>query len=445
MKNIQIHTLGCKINQYESASFLSSFEALGHRIVASGCNSDVIVINTCSVTNKAGAQSRHAIRKSLRDNPQAKIVITGCHAEVAAEQLKAMEEMQGRSACIIGNADKHLLVDAALEENHGDNQGIYSIYTPVNEQRRITPLPVRTFGSRTRAYLRIQDGCNSFCSYCIVPHTRGRSRSLEIDDVRRQAEVFAEEGYREIVVSGIHVGYYGADLADNIDIAGIMEQLCHTTPQIRYRLSSIEPVEISEKLLAVMAENDNFMPHLHIPLQSGSDDILLRMNRRYSTSRFAETVDLCQRSIADLAVGIDILAGFPGETDEQFSSTYSFLEDLTFTYLHVFPYSMRPGTPAAGFPDQVASHVKGHRVTHLRRLGEQKKQQYYSRFLGQARPVLVEGKRNKNGRLKGFTDNYIPLSFAGDDRYHNAIVPVRLEKMNATTLEGSIIPGDHER
>lgn len=441
MKNIEIHTLGCKINQYESASFLSSFEALGHRIVSSGGNSDVIVINTCSVTNKAGAQSRHAIRKSLRDNPLAKIVITGCHAEVAAKQLKALEEMQGRTACIVGNADKHLLVEAALADNHG----VHSIHTPVYEQRYISPLPVRNFGSRTRAYLRIQDGCDSFCSYCIVPHTRGRSRSLGIDDVLRQAKVFADEGYREIVVSGIHVGHYGVDLADDIDIAGVMEKLCHATPRIRYRLSSIEPVEISEKLLAVMTDNDNFMPHLHIPLQSGNDDILLRMNRRYSTSRFAEIVDLCHHRIADVAVGIDILAGFPGETEEHFSSTYSFLEDLDCTYLHVFPYSMRPGTPAAEFPDQVASHVKDHRVTLLRRLSEQKKQEYYRRFVGQARPVLVEGKRYKNGHLKGFTDNYIPLSFTGDDGYHNTIVPVQLESMGATTLKGSILPGDHER
>ncbi|MFN2353419.1 MAG: tRNA (N(6)-L-threonylcarbamoyladenosine(37)-C(2))-methylthiotransferase MtaB [Desulfopila sp.] len=441
MKDIEIHTLGCKINQYESASFLSSFEARGHRIVASGSNSDVIVINTCSVTNKAGAQSRHAIRKSLRDNPRAKIVITGCHAEVAAEQLKAMEEMQGRSACIVGNADKHLLVDAALADNHG----VYSLHTPVNEQRHISPLPVRNFGGRTRAYLRIQDGCDSFCSYCIVPHTRGRSRSLGIDDVLRQAKIFAEEGYREIVVSGIHVGYYGADLADDIDIAGIMETLCHTTPRIRYRLSSIEPVEISDKLLAVMAENNNFMPHLHIPLQSGNDDILLRMGRRYSTSRFAEIVDLCNRRITDVAIGIDILAGFPGETDEQFSSTYSFLEDLDCTYLHVFPYSMRPGTPAAGFPDQVAASLKDQRVTLLRRLGEHKKQEYYTRFINQIRPVLVEGKRNAQGNLKGLSDNYIPLFFAGENSYHNTIVEVQLERMVDNTVEGSIIPTDHER
>jgi threonylcarbamoyladenosine tRNA methylthiotransferase MtaB len=435
MKKIQIQTFGCKVNQYESASFHSRFSELGHHIVSTGSESDIIVINTCSVTGKAGAQSRQAIRKAVRDNPESKIVITGCYSQMAGKELQSMPELKGKSVCIIGNGDKHILVDAAL----GEEFVPITLPAPLTKETEISPLPIRSFGNRTRAYLRIQDGCNSYCSYCIVPFTRGRSRSLTPAEVLRQAAVFADEGYREIVITGIHVGNYGMDLSEDIDISTIMNMLCRATPEIRYRLSSIEPTEISEDLLSTMAANSNFMPHLHIPLQSGSDDILLRMNRQYTTNRFAEIVDLCRNTIEDVAVGIDILAGFPGETDKHFSSTLSFLEDLDFTYLHVFPYSKRPGTPAADFPDQIAGHLKEIRVKSLRQLSDHKKESYYRRFIGSIRPVLVENKRNRTGLLKGFTDNYIPVSFKGNATLQNSVVKVQLEKADTTIITGRIV------
>lgn len=435
MKKIQINTFGCKVNQYESASFHSRFSELGHHIVSAGSESDIIVINTCSVTGKAGAQSRQAIRRAVRDNPDAKIVITGCYSQIAGKELQSMPELNGKSVCIIGNGDKHFLVDAALNEEFVP----IALPKPLADDTTISPLPIRSFGSRTRAYLRIQDGCNSYCSYCIVPYTRGRSRSLDLDQVLQQAAVFANEGYREIVITGIHVGNYGMDLSEDVNISTVMDSLCRTTPDVRYRLSSIEPTEISKDLLCAMAKHSNFMPHLHIPLQSGNDDILLRMNRRYTTRRFAETVDLCRNAVKDVAIGIDILAGFPGETDNHFSSTYSFLEDLDFTYLHVFPYSKRPGTPAADFPDQITGEVKENRVKSLRKLSDQKKEIYYQRFIGSTRPVLAENKSNRAGMLKGFTDNYIPVSFEGDDAIQNSVVDVQLEAADATTITGRIV------
>jgi threonylcarbamoyladenosine tRNA methylthiotransferase MtaB len=435
MKKIQINTLGCKVNQYESAAFHSRFEELGHQIVSPDKDADIIVINTCSVTGKAGAQSRQAIRKAIRRHPDAEIVITGCLTETATAELAAMAELQDRAVSIIGNGDKQILVDTALQE-----KSLLTIrQSPVEQQQTISRLPIQQFSGRTRAYLRIQDGCNSFCTYCIVPLTRGRSRSLPVDEVIQQAEVFARNGYQEIVITGIHVGYYGADLPGDIDIATILDKLCCATPQIRYRLSSIEPLEISEKLLDVMANNNNFMPHLHIPLQSGSDDILLRMNRRYSTSRFAAILDSCRNRIEDLALGVDILAGFPGETDVHFSNTCSFLEELDFTYLHVFPYSKRPGTPAAGFKDQVAKNIKEERTARLRQLSDGKKDAFYRRFLHTARPVLVESSRDSQGRLKGFTDNYIPVSFAGEDILKNTIVEIRLDTLEQADVQGTVI------
>lgn len=434
MKKIQINTLGCKVNQYESAAFYSQFHELGHEVLSSGQDCDIIVINTCSVTGKAGAQSRQAIRQALRNYPDARIMITGCYAQLAGNELLQLEELQGKAINIIGNGDKHLLVDAALAEECAPIQ----LPGAIEKHRTISALPVRGVGKRTRAYLRIQDGCNAFCSYCIVPLTRGRSRSLGIEEVLDQAITYADEGYREIVVTGIHIGYYGEDLETDIDIAGIMTRLCQATPQVRYRLSSIEPIEIDTALLEVLAKNSNFLPHLHIPLQSGCDDILARMNRRYSTEQFAKIVKKCQSVAADLAIGIDIMAGFPGETDEQFATTYSFLADLEFTYLHVFPYSPRPGTPAADFDHQIDGTIKEQRVNKLRQLSDLKKERFYRRFLGDSRPVLVESKRAPAGQLKGFTDNYIPVSFSGDSSLMNTVVQVEITSVNGTKSQGRL-------
>lgn len=441
MKRIQINTLGCKVNQYESTAFSSRFHELGHEIVTSGTGCDIIVINTCSVTGKAAAQSRQAIRQALRSHPDARIMITGCYAQLAGNELLKLDELQGKSVNIIGNGDKHILVDAALADEFSPIQ----LPSSVESQRAISPLPVKGFGRRTRAYLRIQDGCNAFCSYCIVPLTRGRSRSLGVAEVMKQAQTYVDEGYREIVVTGIHVGNYGLDLPDNIDIAAIMAKLCQATPEVRYRLSSIEPTEIDNQLLDVMVEKSNFLPHLHIPLQSGCDDILLQMNRRYSTGQFAKIVEKCQSVTADLAMGIDIMAGFPGETDTHFATTYSFLEGLDFTYLHVFPYSPRPGTPSADFNYQVDGKIKEQRVNALRQLSDQKKVQFYDSFKGDVRPVLVENKRCRQGQLRGFTDNYIPVAFAGSDSLMNKVVQVMIESVNGAHCQGRLSEEDHER
>ena len=433
MKKIAITTLGCKINQFESASFQSSFEAKGCSIVPFGQTADVIIINTCTVTGKAGAQSRQCIRKAVRTCPGAKIVITGCHAQMAAQELLEMEELQNNPLCIVGNGNKHLLVDTALKEEVCD---LSMLIGKISQKTSICNLPVRHFNDRTRAFLRVQDGCNSYCTYCIVPYTRGPSRSLPIAEVLAQAEIFAAEGHKEIVVTGIHAGMYGKDLKEGKDISALMEDLCRATPEIRYRLSSIEPLEIHPQMLALMGRQRNFMPHLHIPLQSGDDEVLGRMNRRYKTRQFAEVIGLCRESIPDAAIGIDILVGFPGETEENFANTESFIEDLDCTYLHVFPYSKRPGTLAATFKNQVPRSIKEERVAILRALGNRKKAHFYQRYIGGKRPVLVEGKRDEHGLLKGFTDNYIPVSFSGDDNLVNSIITVELVEIVDTNVFG---------
>jgi threonylcarbamoyladenosine tRNA methylthiotransferase MtaB len=427
-KRIIINTLGCKVNQYESASFLCAFEESGCQTAKPGEDADIIVINTCAVTAKAGAQSRQTVRRLMRRHPQAKVVITGCYAQMAANELAEMVETP---VCIIGNGNKHLLVEAALRETPCD---LTMLMGRILNKKETCSLPMKRFGDRTRAYIRVQDGCTNFCTYCIVPYTRGPSRSVSLVEVLEQTARFEKAGHKEIVVTGIHVGMYGKDLEEKCDITDLMLALCKAHPEIRFRLSSIEPQEITDRLLDAMQSCDNFMPHFHIPLQSGDDTILSRMHRGYDRETFRKVIKKCMTTFPDAAIGIDILAGFPGEGEKEFANSRQLLQELDATYFHVFPYSKRPGTPAASFKDQVPKAVSQQRVAKLRQLAETKKQTFYTRFLGTERPVLVEHKRTKDNLLTGFTDNYIPVIFSGDDNLMGSIISVHLEEITDNNI-----------
>ncbi len=429
MNKVFITTLGCKVNQFESAAFKTGFEQGGVTVVSRNEEADLIVINTCAVTAAAGAQSRQTVRQALRLNPAAKIIITGCYAELAAEELAKEKELQDRVYSLVGNSKKEGLVAGALvtlSKLSNETSSPEINMGSISKAREICHLPVRRFGERSRAYLRVQDGCESFCTYCIVPYTRGPSRSLPVKEVIEQAKIFTEEGHKEIVLTGIHLGYYGKDLTGKATLLSLLDKLTLATPQTSYRISSLEPLEINESLLSLMRERKNIQPHLHIPLQSGSDEILTRMNRRYTTHQFREVIELCHERLPDAAIGIDILAGFPGETDAHFSSAISFLQSLYYSYLHVFPYSIRPGTVAARFKEQIPKIIKDARVAELRLISDAKKNAFYESQLQQTRPVLVEGRRDSDGMLKGFTDNYIAVRFAGPDSLLNSVTSVRL-------------------
>ena len=432
-KKIIITTLGCKVNQYESASFLCGFEESGCCTVKPGEDADIVVVNTCAVTAKAGAQSRRTVRRLMRRYPHAKIVITGCYAQMAANELAEIVESP---VCIVGNGNKHLLVEAALEEKPCD---LTMLMGRILQKKETCPLPMRRFGDRTRAYLRVQDGCSNFCTYCIVPYTRGPSRSVPLAEILARAARFEEAGHREIVVTGIHVGMYGNDLEEGCNIAGLMVALCRAHPDIRFRLSSIEPQEISEQLLEAMKSCKNFMPHFHIPLQSGDDTILSRMHRGYDRETFRTVVKKCMDVFPDAAIGIDILAGFPGEGEKEFANSKKLLQEIDATYLHVFPYSKRPGTPAATFKEQVPQAVSQQRVAELRELGETKKRSFYNRFLKTERSLLVEHKRTDENKLSGYTDNYIPVVFDGDDNLMGKIVMVHLDYLEDSTVQGRLV------
>ncbi len=436
MKKVFIATLGCKVNQFESAAFSTSFIDGGYEIVKSDENADVIVINTCAVTSKAGAQSRNLIRKSFRNSPRARIVITGCYAETEADEIAELDELNGREFEIIGNSDKDLVVPKATDADLNIpefSQGA------VLAAKTITNLPVKHVKGRTRAHMRIQDGCENFCSYCIVPYTRGPSRSLSYTDVVDQCDIYLQEGFKEIVLTGIHLGHYGKDLHEGYDITLVVDKLTSEYPEMRFRISSLEPTEITDALLRLMNERSNLMPHLHIPLQSGNNEILERMNRHYNTDQFREIIERCQSMVPGIAIGIDILAGFPGESDDHFQSAFDFVSSLDFCYLHVFPYSRRKGTPAADFAMQVPKAIKTERVAGLRQLSADKKKSFYKAHIGTSAKVLVEGKRDNNGLLKGFSENYIEIHFEGEDALKNQIVHLQLEKITNDYIYGTLL------
>ncbi|NOX80751.1 MAG: tRNA (N(6)-L-threonylcarbamoyladenosine(37)-C(2))-methylthiotransferase MtaB [Deltaproteobacteria bacterium] len=431
MKKIAIATLGCKVNQFESASFSSSLTRAGCEIVPFNGRADIYVINTCAVTGRAGQQSRQLIRRAMKTNPAARLVITGCYAQAASRKI--LEITDNRSVCIVGNGNKDLVLDAALAENGCDLPP-----GDIGMKREICRLPVRRFNGRTRAFLRIQDGCNNFCSYCIVPHTRGRSRSLALPEVLEQAAIFSEEGYRELVITGINVGKYGLDLDEEETIYTLLARLCREFPDMRFRLSSIEPTEVNDSLLELMTRAPNFMPHLHIPLQSGDDAILRRMNRRYPVAAFARAVQQSHDALPHIAIGCDILGGFPGEDNAAHDNTRQLLAGLPVTYLHVFPFSRRPGTPAASMKDQVPKQIKDERVSQLRALGREKKLEFYRRHVGTIRQVLVERRNKKTGLLKGFSENYIPVQFQGPARLTGQVVAIRIDRLDKDEPFGTL-------
>ena len=431
LTTVAVATLGCKVNQCESASFQSSFEEQGLTVSPFNKPADIYVINTCAVTAKAAAQSRQLIRRAQRTKPRARVIVTGCYAQIDPQKIK---EIETNPISIVGNANKHHLSDLVLSD---ENEGKY--FNNIALQKEISLLPVKRFPGRTRAFLKIQDGCNNFCSYCIVPYARGRSRSLAFDKVLDQALGYADHGHREIVITGIHVGHYGLDLNPPLHLFHLLKELSALTPEVRYRLSSLEPSEIKRDILEFMAVANNFMPHLHIPLQSGCDTILRKMNRKYSVKQFSEKVKRCREMIPEAAVGVDVLVGFPGETEKDFLKTYELLTNLPITYFHVFPYSKRPGTPAAKMANQVPVKIKAERVAILRKLDHKKRSAFYGSRIGKVHNVLVESERSADGLAKGFTDNYIPVHFKAKPEHIDRVLPVKMEKLEERYVIGTLV------
>ena len=401
-KKIAITTLGCKINQFESAAMTEALEQNGYGMVPFSEIADIYVINSCTVTAKTDAESRRLIRRATRMNPEARVVVTGCYAQMNAEELLKLPGVN----LILGNSEKKEIV--GFVQGLGDEP--QAVVSDISLERSGEGTPLESFAEHTRAFLQVQNGCDARCAYCIVPYARGASRSVAIREALDGMAAFAAKGFREIVLTGIHLGAYGLDLAPPTDLLGLMARAEEQALVKRLRIGSVEPTEVSPELVRFMASSSIVCPHLHLPLQSGSDGVLARMNRGYDTALFREVVQSLFAAMPDICIGSDVIAGFPAESDEEFEETYRFIESLPLAYLHVFPFSQRPGTPAATMTPQVHSRVIKERAEKLRGLSEKKKHDYAAGFVGRELQVLVQ--RDEGGR-KGLSRNYLPVLIEG--------------------------------
>jgi len=426
MQNYSITTLGCKVNHCESESIIQILKESGWTSVPLGKNAGFCIINTCTVTRKAAMQSRQAVRHAIRSNPRARIIVTGCYAQTEPDEIKKIKGVH----YIIGHAGKHKIPEIITSTEKKDFVFPVTIYNDIINEKTFKQMPV-ALGERTRPFLKIQDGCNAFCTYCIVPYARGRSRSMPLKNILNNIIRIKKSGYREVVLSGIHLGRYGLDLSPQTNLTELIKHINKSRAIERVRLSSIEPLELTEAIIKTVAESDIFCRHFHIPLQSGDDSILKKMRRPYTRSMFRKLLYRIHELIPDAAIGVDTIIGFPGETEEAFENTYNLIEELPATYLHVFPFSSRKGTPASNFPDKVPSKIIKERCKTMRDLGNIKKKEFYKKNIGKKVEVLIEAKRDKaTGFLKGMTLNYLPIFLSGNDDLKNTIVDAEIEKIN---------------
>ena len=429
MMRVALATLGCKVNQCESAYLEEILSRNNFDIRSFTEEADLYCINTCAVTGKAAMQSRQLIRRATRQNRQAKIAVMGCYSQVAAEEIASIPGVTH----ILGTSEKLALVDYISREEVNTHPCIH-----LKDARNApdpVPLAFSNFSRRTRAFLKVQDGCDSFCTYCIVPYARGRSRSIPLVSVLEQVERFLGTGYQEIVLTGIHLGQWGSDLQPEQELIGLLRSILGHCPPLRLRLSSLEPGEISSHLLALIASEPAICPHLHIPLQSGDATILGRMNRNYHPLFYKEIVLEAIQRIPDLAVGVDVMVGFPGETDEQFQNTFRLIQSLPVAYLHIFPFSPRPGTAAADMEEQSSPALIGQRSRFLRELDKSKRLTFLNRFLGKVRPVLVENRKDAaTGLPCGFSDNYLPVLIQTEIPLENQNVLARFDRLEGNRL-----------
>lgn len=421
------HTFGCKLNFAETSTVARMLGERGIVRCQRGEVPDIVVINTCSVTELADKKCRQAIRSYARKYPEAAIVVTGCYAQLKSEEVASLPSV----AIVAGNDRKGELsdyIDRWLKTHENA-----TMITPGKDMRGFTPSCSR--GDRTRYFLKVQDGCDYFCSYCTIPFARGRSRSGSIDELVAQAESVAAEGGKEIVITGVNIGDFGKGRTDNF--FDLIRALDDVKGIERYRISSIEPDLLSDEMIEWVAASQRFMPHFHLPLQCGSDAVLKLMRRHYDTALFRHKVEVIKSVMPHAFIGVDLIVGARGETAELFDESHGFVDSLDISRLHVFPYSERPGTRALAIEHTVDQHEKHNRALKMIALSERKLEDFSKRFIGTVRPVLVEH-REKGGVMSGFTDNYLRVQLPADAGLENMVVPVRLVELG----EDDIIKGE---
>lgn len=436
MPTVAFHTLGCKVNFYDTEAIWQLFKNDGYEQVDfESQTADVYVINTCTVTNTGDKKSRQIIRRAVRRNPEAVIAVTGCYAQTSPAEIMAIPGVD----LVIGTQDRDKLM-TYVEQIQADRQPVNAVRN-IMKTREFEELDVPDFADRTRAFLKIQEGCNNFCTFCIIPWSRGLSRSRDPKSVIAQAKQLAAAGYKEIVLTGIHTGGYGDDL-ENYDLADLLTDLDRIEGLERIRISSIEASQIGEKMIAVLKNSPKMCRHLHIPLQAGDDTVLKRMRRKYTTAEFAEKIRRLHEAMPGVAITTDVIVGFPGETDELFENGYRFMEELGFAEMHVFPYSKRTGTPAARMDDQVDEEVKNERVHRLIDLSERMQLAYAKPFTGRELTVIPERDYKGapgTGLLQGYSDNYLQVVFPGDESLLGSLCRVRITEPGVNECRAELI------
>ncbi|MHB8867935.1 MAG: tRNA (N(6)-L-threonylcarbamoyladenosine(37)-C(2))-methylthiotransferase MtaB [Thermoleophilia bacterium] len=432
---VAFRTLGCKLNQCETAQMEESLTERGVRLVPWSSPADVRVLNTCTVTGRTDRTCRNEIRRVAREDPGARLIVTGCYAQVAADVIAAIpgvnlvlgnldkSELAGHVAALLGS-DSDATDSDATGSAQRSTQASPAHVTSYSSTTTIRDDFVTHFSGYTRAFLKVQNGCDSRCSYCVIPLARGPSRSMPLARVVGQVRLLTERDYREVVLTGIHLGTWGRD-TDEGSLPNLLEALVATTDMPRFRLSSIEPLEVDDRVLEVMrTERERFAEHFHLPLQSGSDSVLRRMNRPYDAAGYTERVEAVRRAFPDSAIGADVIVGFPGETEAEFEETVALVERLPLTYLHVFPYSDRPGTAASLAPSKVPPHDVAERAARLRRVGRAKDVAFQRKFAGHELTALLLRQRSADGLIVGLTGNYLEVLVEGHDSQMNRLEPV---------------------
>ncbi|OAT82299.1 tRNA (N(6)-L-threonylcarbamoyladenosine(37)-C(2))-methylthiotransferase MtaB [Desulfotomaculum copahuensis] len=433
-KKVALVTLGCKVNQYESASLAEMFRRRGYQVVDFKQPADIYVINTCTVTHLGDRKSRQLIRRAGRKNPAALIVVTGCYAQTAPGEVLAIPGVD----LVVGTRDKARIVE--LVEFHRPGGEPLDAVSDVFAGHGFAELPATAVTGRVRAFLKVQEGCSNYCAYCIVPYARGPLKSRRPENVIEEARRLVADGFKELVLTGIHTGAYGRDQPDGPDLAGLVARVAAVPGLLRLRLSSVEPLDVTTELLDVMASRGNVCPHLHIPLQSGDDTVLERMRRHYTSAWFGNLLEEVRRKIPGVAVTTDVIVGFPGETEEQFERTLQFVGEMAFSRLHVFKYSPRRGTPAAAFPGQVPAQVKEERSHRLITLGEALARDFAVQYTSRQVTVLAEEPFPAgDGLWEGYTGNYLRVVFPAGPAVRGELVRVQVEEWRDNHLKGRII------
>jgi len=436
MSTVAFYTVGCKVNFYDTEAIWQVFKEEGYEQVDfESSSADVYLINTCTVTNTGDKKSRQIIRRAIRRNPDAIIAVTGCYAQTSPAEIMAIEGVD----LVIGTQDRDKIM-TYVKQIQDERQPVNAVRN-IMKTRNFEELNVPSFTERTRAFLKIQEGCNNFCTFCIIPWSRGLSRSRDPQTVVEQAKQLVASGYKEIVLTGIHTGGYGDDMED-YNLTRLLWDLDKVEGLERIRISSIEASQIDDAMIEVLNKSSKMCRHLHIPLQAGENSVLKRMRRKYTTEQYAEKIRRIKEAMPGVAITTDVIVGFPGETDEMFEEGYRFMEELGFAEMHVFPYSRRTGTPAARMTDQVDEDVKHERVHKLIELSEKMQLAYAEHHVGEVLDVIPEREQKGNegkGFIMGYSDNYISIVFEGSEELIGQICRVKITEAGVNECRGQLV------